>query len=232
MVCPFLLPGRAVCPALGTGGRWTPWHAARPPGASDRATKSALLDQAADLLVGPRAELVGGALAAGGRACHLPSGQIPPPWARWENEAPATRAARRPRPRQRVTARSCDAQGLRQVEEKLPLPLLRPLACDLAQQADELAAVGRRELLELEGEIFQLLHGGVRIQGGVVCELQEHRQLSDDLHEYSGHGLDTHERGGGSAAARSSWRRGVGTCWAGRWNNAPDGLCGSTTVRT
>jgi hypothetical protein len=28
-----------------------------------------------------------------GRACHLPSGQIPPPWARWENEAPATRAA-------------------------------------------------------------------------------------------------------------------------------------------
>src|SRR4029453_12689143 len=108
----------------------------------------------------------GGALAAGGRACHLPSGQIPPPWAWWENEAPAARAARRPRPRQRVTARSCDAQGLRQVEEKLPLPLPRPLACDLAQQADELAAVGRRELLELEGEIFQLLHGGVRIQGG------------------------------------------------------------------
>jgi hypothetical protein len=28
------LSGRAVCPALGTGGRWTPWHAARPPGAS------------------------------------------------------------------------------------------------------------------------------------------------------------------------------------------------------
>jgi hypothetical protein len=27
-----------------------------------------------------------------------PSGQIPPPWAWWENEAPATRAARRPAP--------------------------------------------------------------------------------------------------------------------------------------
>jgi Transposase DDE domain len=27
-----------------------------------------------------------------------PSGQIPPPWARWENKAPATRAARRPVP--------------------------------------------------------------------------------------------------------------------------------------
>jgi hypothetical protein len=27
-----------------------------------------------------------------------PPGQIPPPWARWENEAPATRAAGRPVP--------------------------------------------------------------------------------------------------------------------------------------
>jgi hypothetical protein len=32
--------------------------------------------------LGSGAGLVGGALAAGGRACHLPSGQIPPPWAR------------------------------------------------------------------------------------------------------------------------------------------------------
>jgi hypothetical protein len=30
----------------------------------------------------------------------------------------------------------------------------------------------------------------------------------------------------------TSWRRGVRTCWAGRWNSAPEGLCGSTTVRT
>ena len=36
------------------------------------------------------------ALAAGGRACQMPSGQIPPPWAWRENEAPATRAARGP----------------------------------------------------------------------------------------------------------------------------------------
>ena len=28
----FRLPGRAVCPALGTRGRWTPWHAEIPPG--------------------------------------------------------------------------------------------------------------------------------------------------------------------------------------------------------
>src|SRR5512133_3759456 len=34
------MPGRAVCPALGTGGRWTPWHAERPPGASDRANEA------------------------------------------------------------------------------------------------------------------------------------------------------------------------------------------------
>jgi hypothetical protein len=39
------------------------------------------------------------ALAAGGRACQEPSGQIPPPWAWWENEAP-TREGRSPaRPR-------------------------------------------------------------------------------------------------------------------------------------
>jgi hypothetical protein len=40
------------------------------------------------------------ALAAGGRACQEPSGQIPPPWARWENEAPATRGLLAARPRQ------------------------------------------------------------------------------------------------------------------------------------
>jgi hypothetical protein len=28
-----------------------------------------------------------------GSGMPAPSGQIPPPWARWENEAPATRAA-------------------------------------------------------------------------------------------------------------------------------------------
>src|SRR5829696_7474919 len=33
------MPGRAVCPALGTGGRWTPWHAERPPGASSGANE-------------------------------------------------------------------------------------------------------------------------------------------------------------------------------------------------
>src|SRR5215207_5850124 len=35
----LLLPGRAVCPALGTGGRWIPWHAERAPGASERANE-------------------------------------------------------------------------------------------------------------------------------------------------------------------------------------------------
>src|SRR5215218_7767732 len=63
MVCPFLLPGRAGCPAPGTGGRWTPWHATRPPGASGEANE-----------VGSGAGLVGGVLAAGGRACqHRPA---------------------------------------------------------------------------------------------------------------------------------------------------------------
>src|SRR5215217_2801115 len=36
---PLSLPGRAVCPALGPGGRWTPWHAERAPGASGEANE-------------------------------------------------------------------------------------------------------------------------------------------------------------------------------------------------
>jgi hypothetical protein len=54
-------------------------------------TKSAMHE-----LAGHRLAQVPGwlaALAAGGRACHLPFGHIPPPWAWWEIEAPATRAA-------------------------------------------------------------------------------------------------------------------------------------------
>jgi hypothetical protein len=39
------LSGRAVYPALGTGGRWTPWHAERPLGKATKPTKSAM-DQA------------------------------------------------------------------------------------------------------------------------------------------------------------------------------------------
>jgi hypothetical protein len=63
------------------------------------------------------------------------------------------------RPRQEVTARSCYADGLWEVEEVLPLMLARPLACDLAQHADELAAVGRRELLELNRDNLVVICG-------------------------------------------------------------------------
>src|SRR5215207_7326689 len=73
-------------------GQWMPWHAERPPGASGEPTKSARLDQVAGRVAGSGAELVGGALVAGGRACQEPSGQIPPSWAWWENEPLATRA--------------------------------------------------------------------------------------------------------------------------------------------
>jgi hypothetical protein len=43
-------------------------------------------------VAGSGAELVGGVLAAG-VGMPVPSGQIPPPWAWWENEAPTARAA-------------------------------------------------------------------------------------------------------------------------------------------
>jgi hypothetical protein len=93
MVLPFLLPGRAFCPALpldlGDGG-----HRGMPREHQGQATEPAksAMDRLPSAL-GSGAVLVG-ALAAGGRTCHLPSGQIPPPWAWWENEAPAARAAR------------------------------------------------------------------------------------------------------------------------------------------
>ena len=71
---PFLLPGRAVCPAPGTGGRWTPWPAERAPGQAVEPTKSAI-DQIAE-----RARLgcrVGWRAACGwGMGMPAPSGQI------------------------------------------------------------------------------------------------------------------------------------------------------------
>ena len=36
------MPGRAVCSAHGPGGRWTPWHASRPQGASVKAVQAQL----------------------------------------------------------------------------------------------------------------------------------------------------------------------------------------------
>jgi hypothetical protein len=98
MVLPLscCLAGR-VCPALGPGARWTPWHAARPPGQAAEPTKPARLDQAAE-----RARLR--CQLGWWRACGwwsgmpAPPGQIPPPWARWEVEAPAARAGGGPSP--------------------------------------------------------------------------------------------------------------------------------------
>jgi hypothetical protein len=95
----LLMPGRAVCPALGPRGtvdtvachqstRGKRWSQRRRP-----------YWNGSPAMGGSGAELVGGVLAAGGWACQELSGQIPPPWVWWENEAPATRTARRPRPR-------------------------------------------------------------------------------------------------------------------------------------
>src|SRR5215207_11126173 len=84
------LAGRSTLP-LGPGGRWTPWHAERPPAESGGANE-----------VGHRSRppTHGSARVPGwlveclplGSGMPAPSGQIPPPWAWWENEAPTTRA--------------------------------------------------------------------------------------------------------------------------------------------
>jgi hypothetical protein len=78
MVCPCLLPGRAVCPALGTGGRWTPWHAAGPPGASGGTNEVGWLDELPSGL-GSGAGLVGGRLRLGvGHARNRPARSLHP----------------------------------------------------------------------------------------------------------------------------------------------------------
>src|SRR5215212_8353674 len=61
----LLLPGRAVCPALGTGGRWTPWHALRPPGASSGANEVGPTGSGCRPSVGSGAGLVGERLRLG-----------------------------------------------------------------------------------------------------------------------------------------------------------------------
>src|SRR5215211_8816174 len=130
MLCPPGLPGRAVCPALGPGGRWTPWHAARPPGASDGANE---VGHGSGLpAMGRLGCRVGWWSACGwGPGMPAPSGQIPPPWAWWENEAPTTRTVRSPSQAALAWLPSDEEQVTVQAEEVAPVPpepaeILRP----------------------------------------------------------------------------------------------------------
>src|SRR5215212_7099861 len=89
------MPGRAVCPALGPGTVNTV--------ACQQATRGkrwSLRSRPCMTIAGHRPAQVPGWLAVRLRlgVMPAPSGQIPPPWAGWENEAPTTRAARRPVP--------------------------------------------------------------------------------------------------------------------------------------
>src|SRR4029453_2784880 len=65
MVCPFLLPGRAVCPALGTGGRWTRGMPQGCQGQATEPTKSARSGSGRRPSVGSGAGLVGGSCGWG-----------------------------------------------------------------------------------------------------------------------------------------------------------------------
>ena len=70
------LAGRSARPR-GTGGRWMPWHAESRQGQAVEPTKSA--DGSTAGMLGSGAGLVGGALAAGGRACqHRPARSLHP----------------------------------------------------------------------------------------------------------------------------------------------------------
>jgi hypothetical protein len=92
MVCPFLLPGRAVCPSSWNRGPVDTVacrKAARGKQRSQRSRPS--VNVAAIGRLGCR---VGWWSACGwGSGMPAPTGQVPPHFALWENEAPATRAA-------------------------------------------------------------------------------------------------------------------------------------------
>jgi hypothetical protein len=83
------MPGRAVCPALGTGERWIAWHARGAQGQPTEPTKSAMHQGRRPWPARVPGWLVGRLWLGSGMPVQ--SGQIPPPWARWENEAPTTR---------------------------------------------------------------------------------------------------------------------------------------------
>jgi hypothetical protein len=84
-------PGGLPCPW--TEGTVDTVACTRPPGASGRANEVGPEGNSSPAVASSGAGWLGGVLAAGGRACQEPSGQIPPPWAWWENEAPTARVA-------------------------------------------------------------------------------------------------------------------------------------------
>src|SRR5215211_1670264 len=101
------LAGRSALPLEpGDGG-----HRGMPTGRQGQATEPTKSAMNQDCRPWP-AQVPGwlAALAAGGRACQEPSGQIPPPWAWWENKAPTTRAARGPS--QAARDESCSAKSV------------------------------------------------------------------------------------------------------------------------
>jgi hypothetical protein len=79
-------PGDGGCRGMLKDRRGKPWSQRIRPG----------LDQGCRPLVGSGAGLVGRSACGWWSGMPGPSGQIPPPWTRWENKAPTARAAWRP----------------------------------------------------------------------------------------------------------------------------------------
>jgi hypothetical protein len=84
-------------------------------------------------VAGSGAGLVGGA-CGWGSGMPAPSGQIPPPWARWENEAPAARAARSSAQAIAVEANGRLGSQLRLPKRQLFGRCSEPLGLDVRQE--------------------------------------------------------------------------------------------------
>jgi hypothetical protein len=89
------LAGRSALP-LDPGGRWMPCMLKDRQGQAVEPTKSARSGSGCRPLVGSGAGLVGRSACGWWSGMPGPSGQIPPPWMRWESEAFTARATWRP----------------------------------------------------------------------------------------------------------------------------------------
>src|SRR5829696_3406062 len=164
------MPGRAVCPALGTGGRWTPWHAERPPGASDRANEVGPTGSTAEH-ARLRSRVGWWGTCGWGSGMPAPSGQIPPPWAWRENEAPTTRTARSPSQAALAWLPSGEEQVAVQAEEVLSV------APELAEVLGPGVGLVTGEAASGDGVVGHDLAVGDAVGVGVVLRVEQNQGL-------------------------------------------------------
>jgi len=198
------LPGRAVCPALGPGGRWMPWHAKRPPGASRGANRfGPVWIRAAGRWSARVPAWLVGALAAGGRACQdRPARSLHP--------GRGGRARLSPRGRLAACFRL-----VHQVESALRVYGLPTGSCDVAQRVNRPLGLPCLLYLVVERVSMAELRGGASTASAVSVTCKP--ALSAGHFQPSNRGLSAVRTGVSPGRAGPSGAKGcvltTGLCW-------------------